>query len=157
MEARSLTRSACTVPARASAHTAPAASRLATSPDVLKKEEIKADTMSERRNIQEETLQPAHGLHFIHDAFAAEFDTRVSHLSGQHGVRTCDRTGVDHTRETNVLAAPVNGHLFIAGNLQIAVGQHTDHCRGERARERIVGTTGALALGLVVAGHIEIL
>src|SRR3546814_18559348 len=75
-----------------------------------------------RRKIQEEAPQPTHCLHLSHRTVASIFHARVGHLRRHHSVGTGNRARIDHTREPHVLAAPVDGNLLLAGDLQIAIG-----------------------------------
>src|SRR3546814_5734455 len=112
MDAKSLTRSACTSSgATINSKPRPAsASRLLCRRKQRIKREFRACIMSvsEWRNIQEETLQPTHGLDFIHGALAAEFNAGVRNLGRQHGIGAGDGARIDHTREADVFTASID-------------------------------------------------
>src|SRR5690606_6122158 len=119
MDARSLMRSACAAVA-ASPHTAASAARDKKRRNAGRRRYRNAAIMSERRNIQEKALQPTHGLDFVHHALASEFDSGVRHLRGRNGIRARDGTWVHDAGETQVLAAPIDGDLLVARDLEIA-------------------------------------
>src|SRR5690606_15008120 len=106
-------RSACETPGNSSAPRhrarAPTARRRA-------KKEIGisvAAMASERGNVEEEALQPAHGLDLVHHAFAAVFDAGVGHLGGRYRVVARDRAGIHHAGKAHVFAAAVDGDLLL--------------------------------------------
>src|SRR5690348_13281624 len=102
---------------------------------------------SERGNIEEETLQPAHGLDLVHHALATVLDAGVGHLGRGHGTAAGDGTRIHDPREAHIFAAAVDGDLLFTSDLQIAIGQHADHGSGQGSAEDIGRAAGTLAVG----------
>jgi hypothetical protein len=56
-----------------------------------------------------------------------------------------DEIGIDDSGESDVLLTMANRHLLLAGNQQIAVGQHLDDRHRNGPGEHVVGGSVALA------------
>src|SRR5690606_41567529 len=104
MVARSRKRSALAGRAKPSARTAP----MAAARTNVRKGEIDSvrRSGSERRQIQEKALQPAHFLHFSHGSLAAVLDASISHLNREHLVGARDVVRVHHARDAHLLTPP---------------------------------------------------
>src|SRR6478736_7584150 len=65
-------------------------------------------------DVEEDALEPAHGLGFVDEALAAVLDARIGHLGRQDGVAATDLARVDHAREADEFGALVDQHLLLA-------------------------------------------
>src|SRR5574340_296067 len=99
-------------------------------------------SLLERQYRQEQAPQHIHNRGAIEDtAPALVFEVRISHLRRLYGIPRRNGGRIHHAGETDVFAAAVDRHLFLAAHQQIPVVEHLDRRHREGSHE--VHRTGA--------------
>ena len=111
-----------------------------------------AAAASDRQDVQEEAAQPADGLRLGLLAAAAVLDAHVGDLRAGDGVAGLDQQRVDLAGEAQHVDVAVDADLLLAGDQQVAVGQHVGDEHGDGAEEVVAVLGGALAGEAVAAG-----